>query len=308
MALLETNAVISELLAERRRDRWFKCIRSILWLLAFIWIASTFAPSNGEPAAAVKGDYVSVVDINGAISLESSTSSYSAIKKTLERAFNDPFSKGVVVRVNSPGGSPVQSDLIREEIAFLKDQTKKKVIVVGEEMLTSGAYLASLSADVIYAHPSTLVGSIGVRMDSFGAVGLIENIGVERRVFSAGKNKIGLDPFLPVSEPTKEHIADVLGQVHSDFIAVVRASRGEKLANDDSLMTGQFWTGNKSLELGLIDGVGSLRDAVNKEFGVSEYHVVEPSVDLMKRISGLTGEFRQHFDALSSSARLKSEL
>jgi len=304
MAVNDEKMLYNELLRERRKDRWFKGLKSLVWILVIVWGISAFAPDSipdNKPALA--DDYANLVDLEGTILSDSKTASAEVIRDALEKAFSDESAKGVVIRVNSPGGSPVQADLIRRDIQRLKTEYDKKVVVVGEEMLTSGAYMASLSADKIYAHPSTLVGSIGVRMDGFGAVELIDKVGVQRRVFHAGENKVGVDPFLPVTEDTKSHIQSILADIHSQFINSVRQSRADKLADNDELMSGQFWTGQKSIELGLIDELGTVYDAIENEFGVHHYVAVEPDRNVLDRLAMFTSSIKSMFVTTSAPVR-----
>jgi len=230
-----------------------------------------------------------VVDVSGVILPDSEQASLSYLQSALKTAFEDSMAKGVILRVNSPGGSPVQSDLIRNELERLKAKHDKRLVVVGEEMLTSGAYLSSMAADKIYANRATLVGSIGVRMDSFGAVDLMEKIGVERRVYTAGEDKVSLDPFRPTTEKGVDRVESMLEKVHEQFIATVKQGRGERISEDADLFTGRYWLGSEAVELGLIDGLATVNEAALKEFQVTNLKEVKPRLDLWGRLNMYMG-------------------
>jgi protease-4 len=176
----------------------------------------------------------------------------------------------VVVRINSPGGSPVQSNAIYEEMRRLrKVHPNVPLYAVVEDLCASGGYYVAAGADRIYVGRSSIVGSIGVRMDSFGVTGLMEKLGIERRLLTAGDNKGFLDPFLPVDEAQKRHAQALLADVHQQFIGVVREGRGKRLKETPGMYSGLVWTGQQSIELGLADAYGSLdfvaRDVLKAE-------------------------------------------
>jgi protease IV len=311
MALMETEEVMRELLSERRKERWFKLARTLLWIVLFVWIFSAFDSGDEEGVGdAAKGKpYVNLIDLEGTILPGANSASLRGLDSALKRAFSDENAKGVIIRVNSPGGSPVQSDLIRGEIKRLSELHDKRVVVVGEEMLTSGAYLVSLAGDKIYAHPSALVGSIGVRMDSFGAVELIDKIGVERRIYQSGENKVGLDVFLPEDEKDVSHIKSILEDVHEQFIDAVVSARPNLEGRKDELMTGLYWTGRKGAELGLIDGVGTVSSVMKSEFDVNHYVAVKPELDILSRLTTTLSSIGTVTSQLfGTSPALKSDL
>lgn len=282
------HAIVDELLAERRRDRFWRNVRFAMFIglalaglgLQIYW--STMYNSDDE-----FGDepYVSMVSIEGLIAPGQTMASDAGLRDALSRAFSDEGAQAVVIRINSPGGTPVQSNLIRKRIEAMKEKHGKRVIVVGEEMLTSGAYLIAMAADVIYAMPSTIVGSIGVRMSTFGAVDLIDQLGVERRIYSAGEDKVMLDPFKPEDPAAVAHNQTLLNSIHSDFINTVKVARGDKLSvSDTDLFSGLYWTGLQSRELGLIDELGSVRDAVVSEFGTPRIRSYGPHESVLTRL------------------------
>ena len=186
----------------------------------------------------------------------------------IERAFTIKRAPAVVLQINSPGGSPVQSRLIYERIRLLAEQKKKKVYAFAEDVAASGGYMLACAADEIYADGSSLIGSIGVLSSGFGFVDLIHKIGVERRVYTSGENKFQLDPFKPEKPEEIERLKKIQHIVHQDFIALVKESRGERIAAaGDSLFTGEFWSGRQALELGLIDGIIDMRTKMRSAYG-----------------------------------------
>lgn len=185
----------------------------------------------------------------------------------LERAFTMKKAPVVAILINSPGGSPVQSHLVFKRIRALAEEHKKEVIVAVEDVAASGGYLIALAGDEIIVDPSSVVGSIGVVSAGFGFTGLIEKLGVERRVYTAGESKAMLDPFKPEKESDIQHLKSLQRDVHDMFIDLVRTRRGERLADDPTLFSGAFWSGTRGLELGLVDRIGDLRTHLRGRFG-----------------------------------------
>jgi protease-4 len=188
----------------------------------------------------------------------------------LQAAFKDKNTQGVVLRINSPGGSPVQSQTIYDEMRRLRKKYPEiPLYAVVEDVCASGGYFVAAGADRIYVGKASIVGSIGVLMNGFGFTGLMEKIGVERRLITAGENKGMLDPFSPLEEKDKEHVKKMMGDIHQQFIGVVREGRGKRLKETPEMFSGLIWTGEKSIEMGLADGLGTLdsvaRDVVKAE-------------------------------------------
>ena len=194
---------------------------------------------------------------------------FSGQEEIIKKAFSIKKSLVVAISINSPGGSPVQSHLVHDFIRYQAKKNKKKVIVFAEDVAASGGYLISCAGDEIYANQSSIVGSIGVIYSSFGFKDLIEKIGVQRRVYTAGKNKSTLDPFLDEKKEDIERLKNIQLDLHKNFIDVVEKSRSEKLKKDIGieLFSGEFWSGNKALELGLIDGIGNANDVLREKYG-----------------------------------------
>ncbi len=190
-------------------------------------------------------------------------------RATLKKAFSFKKIKHVAISINSPGGSPVQSHLIYSYIRELADKKKVKVLIFAEDVAASGGYLISCAGDEIYANSSSIVGSIGVISASFGFKDLIKKIGVERRIYTAGKNKSTLDPFVEEKEEDIKRLKSIQLELHADFIKVVEKSRGAKLKDpeNNNIFTGEFWTGKSALKIGLIDGIGNADQVLKEKFG-----------------------------------------
>ena len=193
----------------------------------------------------------------------------------------------VALVVNSPGGSPVQSRLIYTRIRQLADQHNKKVLIFVEDVAASGGYMISLAGDEIFADATSIIGSIGVVSASFGFDKAIEKIGVERRVYTAGKNKVSLDPFQPENLKDVEYLKKLQLEIHDVFIAMVKAARGAKLVDDEDMFTGRFWTGGVAKELGLIDGLGDLSNIIKERYGdKAELIQIQPRRNIFGRGGG----------------------
>ena len=211
----------------------------------------------------------------------------SGVAPLLERAFAMKQAPVVGIVINSPGGSPVQSHLIFKRIRALAEENKKDVIIAVEDVAASGGYLIALAGDVIIVDPSSVVGSIGVVSAGFGFEKLIEKIGVERRVYTTGESKAMLDPFKPEKESDVQHLKSLQRDVHDMFIDLVRARRGERLADDPTLFSGAFWSGARGLELGLVDRIGDLRSYLRGRFGDKVRMVlVAPKRGVLARFGG----------------------
>ena len=218
-----------------------------------------------------RGDVIPVLRLSGTIGAATPLRqglSIAGCANALERAFSIKNAPAVVLQINSPGGSPVQSRLIYERIRLLARQKKKKVYAFAEDVAASGGYMIACGADEIYADGSSLVGSIGVLSSGFGFVHLIHKLGVERRVYTSGENKFQLDPFKPEKPEEIQRLKRIQEIVHQDFIALVKESRGDRIAAaGDTLFTGEFWSGRQALELGLIDGIIDMRTKMRSVYG-----------------------------------------
>jgi signal peptide peptidase SppA len=232
---------------------------------------------------------VAVVKLHGVITptpspLSRGTININTVEQALTKAFDHERLRAVAIAINSPGGAPTQSALVSERIRELADRKKVPVIAFCEDVAASGGYWLACAADEIYAHSSSLVGSIGVVTAGFGLNGLLERLGVERRVYTAGANKVRLDPFRPEKDEDVEWLKSLQSQLHEQFVSWVRARRGDRLADGEDLFTGEVWTGAKAKELGLVDGVGNLRAVLSERYPDAELIVAEPKRPLLARL------------------------
>ncbi len=252
---------------QRSRRRW-----GIFFKLSFLVVLVTgFYQFSDLSSVEVEnlGRHTALIEINGAIESEGSGSAQVVIP-ALNRAFSDVNAVGVILRINSPGGSPVQAGMINDEIMRLRKANPLKPLhVVVDEMCASGGYYIAAAADNIYVNKASVVGSIGVLMDGFGFTTLMEKAGIERRLMTAGENKGFMDPFLPQSEKQKAFSQAMLNDIHQQFIDVVRQGRGRRLKETPETFSGLFWVGSKAIEMGLADGLGSIdtvaRDVLKAE-------------------------------------------
>ena len=252
-----------DMLRDRRADRRWRNFFRVSWLLLVMAIAyAIFAARNH--ANAPTGPHTALIEIRGEIAAGAEASAEN-LMPGIKTAFEDASAKAIVLRINSPGGSPVQAGILNDEIRRLKALHKdKKVYAVVEETCASGAYYIAVAADVIYADKASVVGSIGVLMDSFGFTGVMEKYGVERRLLTAGANKGIGDPFSPLTDPQRAYLQATLDQIHRQFIAVVKEGRGSRLKETPDTFSGMFWNGEEAIKLGLADHLGNL-DYVARE-------------------------------------------
>jgi protease-4 len=253
---------------QRRARRWgifFKLLGfAYLTLLLAALVDWEVLKSEGEG-----GKHTALVELQGVIQAKGDSNA-DDIVGALQSAFDDRHTAGVVLRINSPGGSPVQAGIITDEIRRLRAKhPDKPLYAVVEDVCASGGYYVASAADKIYVDKASIVGSIGVLMDGFGFTGSMDKLGIERRLLTAGENKGFLDPFSPQNERHKAHAQDMLDDIHKQFIEVVRKGRGARLKETPDMFSGLMWTGTKSLELGLADGYGTLdsvaRDVIKAE-------------------------------------------
>ncbi|EET81753.1 signal peptide peptidase SppA [Acinetobacter radioresistens] len=257
------KAVLASVEEQRRSRRWgifFKCLTFayILLLLLMMGRGCTTATTSG--AGSSSNAHLAVIDIIGTIDSSDRSVNSEDTNKALKRAFEAKNSQAIVLNINSPGGSPVQSDEIWQEIRYYKQQyPEKKVYALIGDMGASGAYYIASAADEIWVNPSSLVGSIGVIMPNYGVMGLAQKLGVEDRTLTSGDNKDILSMTKPVNPAQREHVQAVLDNVHSHFIAAVKEGRGKRLkSNDPAIFSGLFWSGEQAVKLGVADRTGSI--------------------------------------------------
>ncbi|WP_117190803.1 S49 family peptidase [Rhizobium terrae] len=218
-----------------------------------------------------KGLTIPIIRLSGAIMAGGSQFkqplNLATVAPMLDKAFSKKDAPVVAISINSPGGSPVQSRLIFQRIRALAEEKDKKVLMFVEDVAASGGYMIALAGDEIFADPTSIVGSIGVVSGGFGFPELLRKIGVERRVYTAGENKVILDPFQPEKEGDIEYLKSLQLEIHKVFIDMVKMRRGERLADDATIFSGLFWSGLRGLDLGLIDGIGDMRDVIKRRYG-----------------------------------------
>ena len=263
-------------LNEQRATRRWRTFTRLCWLVFFGVLAWTLMSREMASSAIKSAPHTAVVEIKGEIA-SGGDASAEYVVAALRSAFEDEGSRGVVLLINSPGGSPVQAGMINDEIVRLKAKHGKPVYAVVEETCASAAYYIAAAADDIYVDKASIVGSIGVLMDGFGFTGTMDKLGVERRLLIAGENKGFLDPFSPQTETQRVFAQAMLDQIHQQFIAVVKAGRGDRLKMTDETFSGLFWTGQQAIEIGLADQLGSL------DFVAREVVKAEEIIDYTRR-------------------------
>jgi protease-4 len=291
-------ATLREKRAQRRWGIFFKVFGLIIVLFALMsYFDFSFTGSDMETL----GRHTALVEIDGAIESEGSGSAASVIP-ALDKAFADAGSVAVVLHINSPGGSPVQAGMIADEILRLrKGYPAKPLYVVVDEMCASGGYYVAAVADKIYVNKASVVGSVGVLMDGFGFTGMMEKVGIERRLLTAGENKGFLDPFTPLSEKHRAYAQTMLNEIHQQFIDVVRKGRGKRLKETPEMFSGLFWSGAKAVEMGLADGFGTV-DSVARDIVKAE-----DVVDYTEH-EGLPERVLKKFGAAMGSGAVKAAL
>jgi protease-4 len=254
---LVEKLVLSATREQTRARRWNIFFRLLIFIYIAALLVMTFWGDSFSEAEAHLGEHTAVIEIDDVIATEDQGISADNVVKGLKKAYKNDKVKGIILKINSPGGSPVQSARIWSSVRKLKEEHEEiPVYAVIEDIGASGAYFVAAAADQIYANESSIVGSIGVRMGEFGFVGTLEKLGIERRVITAGENKTVLDPFLPLTEDDRAHAEKMLNEVHAQFIDAVKAGRGDRLAENPDIFSGLFWSGKTAKELGLIDGFG----------------------------------------------------
>ena len=275
-----------EALAEqKRRRRWgiFFKLLTFAYVGAIIWLFSGWGEAD-EAVDAGQG-YAALVSVEGIIDAGSEAAADQVIA-ALQGAYDDRGVKGVIVRINSPGGSPVQAGMINDEIGRLRaTRPELPIVAVVEDICASGGYYVAAATDRIFVDKASLVGSIGVLMDGFGFTGAMDKFGVERRLLSAGTNKGFLDPFSPQQESHLEHARALLADIHGQFIGVVRKGRGERLKETPELFSGLVWTGARSIELGLADGYGTVASVARDVFQVEDVRDFTPKRNFAERFA-----------------------
>lgn len=266
------NRIAREFLAEQRRARrWniafklFIALFMLLFLLIYL-----FGKIDISPGKLTDGKHTALIDIQGIIA-SSSQARADYVTASLRAAYEDSNTAGIILRINSPGGSPVQAGHVNDEIKRLKKgHPDIPVYAVIGDLCASGGYYIAVAADMIYADKASLVGSIGVVMAGFGFVDAIEKLGIQRRMYHAGEHKSFLDPFSPEQDDDLDHLDQLLDGIYRQFVQIVREGRGDRLVQDDRIFSGLVWTGEQSVELGLVDGLGNADYVAREVIGAEE--------------------------------------
>ncbi len=269
---------------QRNARRWGIFFK--LALLAYVLGIFVLSWQGGAPGAFIGADEITaVVDLQGLIATDTQASA-DIIVTGLRKAFEDKRTRGVILRINSPGGSPVQSGYINDEIQRLKAKYPKiPLYAVLQDICASGGYYVAVAADEIYADKATIVGSIGVRMDGFGFVDAMEKLGVERRLLTSGEHKAFLDPFSPLKQDEVAHVSGLLKEIHQQFINTVKRGRGDRLKEGVDYFNGYVWSGERGLELGLVDGLGSASYVAREIIGAEDLVDFTPHENVLQQVS-----------------------
>ena len=261
------KSLVDSLIKERESERKFKLIGRITIFILFLLIAVSVIFSSSSEINYSK-DHIAIINIDGEISSNGPINVENIIPH-VEKAINNNSCLGIILKINSPGGSATQSKIIFDEINKFKKINDKKIYAVIEDVGASGGYYIAASGDMIFANASSIVGSIGVRLDSFNVISLMEKLGIESQVISSGKDKTMLDPFSKLTEQHRLHLETLLASIHDQFISDIEKSRSNKI-NENKVFTGLFWTGTEALKIGLIDEIASVYDVNEKYFNNTE--------------------------------------
>lgn len=290
-AIQSLKEVALEGIKEQRAARRWKIFFMLIFALMFFLMIMTIktVSSMKDSRLTVKDNYTALIEVKGVIMPDTAASAANIIP-VLQEAFEDAKVKGIILQCNTPGGSPVQSSLIYDEIMRLRKLHKDKPIyAVAEDLCASGGYFIVSAAEKIYANRSTLIGSIGVRMKSFGVVEVMKKIGIESRELTAGKYKALIDPFKPSTPEAEAHIIKMLQTTHQHFIDAVKAGRGDRLKDNDDIFTGLFWTGKEAKELGVIDEFGSIESVARDVFKAETIINFSPRQTFFDKLSKRVG-------------------
>lgn len=279
-------------LKEQQSARRWKMGLRLAWLLFWVFVVWQIF-SHNQTTTNITTPHTALVNIKGEIA-DGSDASAENVVASMRAALEDSGSQGLILLINSPGGSPVQAGIINDEIVRLKALHRKPIYAVVEESCASAAYYIAAATDKIYVDKASIVGSIGVLMDGFGFTGLMDKLGVERRLMTAGENKGFLDPFSPQTDAQRKHAQSMLNHIHTQFIDVVKKGRGDRLKETPDMFSGLFWTGQQAVELGLADELGSIdqvaRDVVKAEELVDYSRRDNVAERLVKRFGAAMGE------------------
>ena len=301
------NKIATEAIKEQRRARrWGVFFKLFVVVYISVFTLAYLVGYDWDGTSAGGGEHTALIDISGIISAES-TANADHISSGLRAAFEDKNTAGIILRINSPGGSPVQAGYVNDEIYRLRGKYPDiPFYSVITDVCASGGYYIAAAADKIYADKASIVGSIGVIISSFGFVDTIEKLGIERRLLHAGKDKGFLDPFSPLKSKEVAHVKTLLADIHHQFIDVVKKGRGDKLSNDENIFSGLIWTGAQSVELGLVDALGSPGYVAREIIGVEEIVNFTRQDTVLERLANEIGaRFASSMKSILTSFELK---
>ena len=290
---LISKLALGALTEQRRARRWGIFFKSIMVIYLLVIVGFMFVGQDGASMGVGK-KHTALIEVQGVIAADSEASADNIVS-SLRLAFENKHTAGVILRINSPGGSPVQAGYINDEIKRLRGKYPNiPLYAVVTDLCASGGYYIAAAADEIYVDKASIVGSIGVVMGSFGFVDAMGKLGIERRMLTAGENKGFLDPFSPLKEKDAAHIHGMLDNIHQQFIETVKTGRGDRLKENDDLFTGLVWTGEQAIEMGLADGLGSAsyvaRDVIGEESIVDYTVKPDPFQQFVERFGVVMAE------------------
>lgn len=283
------KVALAAITEQRRARRWSVFFKMLMFLYLIVVGAMAFYPRFEKSIADDGGNHTAIVDVVGVIA-ENEQASAETIIEGLREALKDKQTKGVILNINSPGGSPVQAAYIFSEIRRLKEKHPDiPIYAVVSDLCASAGYYVAAAADEIYVNQASMIGSIGVIMNGFGFVNVMQKLGVDRRLLIAGEHKAMLDPFSPVNGAETKHMQTLLDDVHQQFIQAVQLGRGERLVETEGMFTGLIWTGSQGIKLGLADGLGSVDSVARDVIGTKKKVNFTPQERFFDKIAGRFG-------------------
>ena len=292
-SVLEKVAMAS-VIEQRRSRRWGIFFKMLFLLYIIILSGIAFAPL-GENGMASSGPHTAVVDVKGVI-MAGAEADAEVLIKSMNKAVSDPNTKGLIIRLNTPGGSPVQANYVYNAIMDIRKKNPDlPVYAVIEDLCASGGYYIAAAADKIFVNESSIVGSIGVVMNGFGFVDVLKTVGVERRMYTAGEHKGFLDPFSTVDAKERGHVQKMLNDIHAEFIKAVKTGRGDRLKNNPDIFSGLVWAGTESINLGLADEVGSVLSVAKNQIGAEKIVNYTPEKPFFEKLAKGVGAAMSEF-------------
>lgn len=280
---------MSAVTEQRRARRWGIFFKMLMFLYLIAVGTMAFYPKFGKGMSGGSGEHTAIIDIIGVIA-DNEAANAKSIIEGLRDAVKNEKTKGIILNINSPGGSPVQSAYVFDEIRRLKEKHPDiPIYAVVSDICASGGYYIAAAADKIYVNQSSMIGSIGVLMNGFGFVNAMDKLGVDRRLLIAGKHKALMDPFSPVKPDETQHMQTLLNEVHQQFIAAVRTGRGDRLIETEDMFSGLVWTGAQGIKLGIADDFGSVDTVARNVIGTKTKLNFTPQERLLDKIAGRLG-------------------